>query len=211
MFSEGTGTVPPPRPRPWPPKIHLPWLASPGVLSNRLAKMFSAPKPVPLVSSYHVAHGTVRPAPAKSIAGASPSCPSSKFSEPGNVGDALERPPTVPAPRVVHAPAANDRENTWSLAGLASPWRKIDHGTATFPAVRAPPTTSAFVGSSPLTLSAGLIPDAMPSLTWLPGGSGWNALAVPAAASAATVAATATLRRLSLRHWIRIGAPYASF
>ena len=29
-------------------------------------------------------------------------------------GLALERPPTVPMPRVVHAPAANERENTWS-------------------------------------------------------------------------------------------------
>ena len=60
--------------------------------------------------SYHVAHGTVRPAPAKSIAGASPSCVWSKLSEPLNVGAALERPPTVPMPRVVHAPAANERE-----------------------------------------------------------------------------------------------------
>ena len=99
-------------PRPWPEKIHLPWLASPVVLSKRLAKMFSAPKPAPVVSSYQVAHGTVRPAPAKSIAGASPSWPWSKLSDPRNCGAALERPPTVPAPRVVHTPPANDRENT---------------------------------------------------------------------------------------------------
>ena len=66
--------MPPPLPRLWPPKIHLPWLASP-VLSKRLAKTLFGAKPVPLVFSYHVAHGTVRPAPAKSIAGASPSWP----------------------------------------------------------------------------------------------------------------------------------------
>src|SRR5215831_4692451 len=60
MFSEGTGTVPPPVPRLWPPKIHLPWLASP-VLSKRLANTLSAKKPSPDVSSYQVAQGTVRP------------------------------------------------------------------------------------------------------------------------------------------------------
>src|ERR1700722_16261280 len=72
MFSDGTFTLPPPLPRLCPEKIHLFWLAS-GLLSNRLANTFSVPKPAPVVSSYHVAHGTVRPAPAKSIAGASPS------------------------------------------------------------------------------------------------------------------------------------------
>ena len=82
------------------------------------------------MSSYHVAHGTVRPAPAKSIAGASPSWPWSKFSEPLNVGAALERPPTVPLPRVVQAPPANEREKIWSLAPRASVWRKTAHGTA---------------------------------------------------------------------------------
>src|SRR5207248_3499353 len=101
MFRDGTGTVPPPRPRSCPAKIHLPWLASP-LLSNRLAKMLLLPNPDPLVSSYQVAHGTVRPAPAKSIDGASPSLPWSKLSDPLNVGLALDRPPTVPFPRVVH-------------------------------------------------------------------------------------------------------------
>ena len=62
--------------------------------------------------SYHVAQGTVLPAPAKSIDGASPSCAWSKLSEPLNWGLALESPPTVPLPRVVHAPAANEREKT---------------------------------------------------------------------------------------------------
>src|SRR5262249_10633550 len=36
MFSDGTGGPDPPLPRPWPAKIHFPWLASP-VLSKRLA------------------------------------------------------------------------------------------------------------------------------------------------------------------------------
>ena len=116
MFSDGTRTLLPPVPRFWPAKIHLFWFTSP-VLSKRLAKMLLLLKPVPVVFSYHVAHGTVRPAPAKSIAGASASWPWLKFSDAGNCGLALQRPPTVPMPRVVHAPAAKDRENTWSLGG----------------------------------------------------------------------------------------------
>src|SRR6516225_10556971 len=119
--------------------------------------MLFAPKPLPSVFSYQVAHGTVRPAPAKSIEGASPSWPWSKFSDPANVGLALDLPPTVPLPRVSQAPFANDREKIWSCPD-ASCWRKIDHGTAGLPATNAPPTTSALVGSSPLTLCAGLIP-----------------------------------------------------
>ena len=82
-----------------------------------------------------------------------------------NFGLALDRPPTVPLPRVVHAPFANERENTWSADPLASCWRKIAHGTAGLPAVSAPPTTSALVGSSPLTLNALLIPAAGSSFT----------------------------------------------
>src|SRR5207249_2750940 len=101
MFSDGTPGPVPPLPRLCPANSHLPWLASP-VLSNRLAKTLSLLKPVPVVFSYQVAHGTVRPAPAKSIAGASPSWDWSKFSEPLNVGDALERPDTVPLPLVTH-------------------------------------------------------------------------------------------------------------
>ncbi len=107
MFSDGTMTLPPSVPRFWPAKIHLFW-----VTSKRLANTLLLPKPVPVVSSYQVAHGTVRPAPAKSISGASASSPWSKFSESANCGLALDRPPTVPLPRVVHAPEANERENT---------------------------------------------------------------------------------------------------
>src|SRR5438874_12017793 len=111
MLSDGTGTLlAPPLPRPWPANTHLFWVAS-----KRLAKMLLLAKPVPVVFSYHVAHGTVRPVPAKSIAGASPSWPWSKLSEPLNVGLELDRPPAVPLPRVVQAPAANERTNTWSF------------------------------------------------------------------------------------------------
>src|SRR5947209_19628737 len=117
MFSDGTLGPLPPLPRLWPPKIHLPWLASPE-LSKRLANTLSLANPVPAVFSYQVAHGTVRPAPAKSIAGASPSTPWSKFSEPPDAGLALERPPTVPFPRVVHVPPANDRAKTWSAPAV---------------------------------------------------------------------------------------------
>ncbi|MGA2929104.1 MAG: hypothetical protein ABSG43_24565 [Solirubrobacteraceae bacterium] len=78
-------------------------------MSNLLAKMLSAPKLAPVVFSYQLAHGTARPAPAKSIDGASPSRVWSKFSEPLKIGLALELPPTVPLPRVVHAPPANER------------------------------------------------------------------------------------------------------
>src|SRR5437588_1407533 len=125
--------------------------------------MVLLPNPDPVVSSYQVAHGTARPAPAKSIDGASPSWSWLKLRDPVNVGLALERPPTVPMPRVVHFPAANERENTWSAGGgvaFVSCWRKMAHGTAGAPAVSAPPTTSALVGSSPLTLMALLIPAA---------------------------------------------------
>src|SRR6185437_11557386 len=99
MFSEGTFGPLPPLPRLCPANTHSLLAAS-----NRLAKMLLVSKPVPEVFSYHVAHGTVRPAPAKSIAGASPSCAWSKFSEPEKSGLADDRPPTVPLPRVVHAP-----------------------------------------------------------------------------------------------------------
>src|SRR5882757_8261090 len=140
MLSDGTGTAPVPAPRLCPAKIHLPWFASP-VLSKRLAKTCSALNAG--VFSYHVAHGTVRPAPAKSMAGASPSCPWSKLSEPEKAGDALDPPETVPAPFVDQAPAANARTKIWSLPVVSC--RKIAQGTATPPAVSAPPTTSAFV------------------------------------------------------------------
>src|SRR5512142_1395410 len=102
MFSDGTAGPLPPLPRPWPANTHLPVVAS-----KRLANTLFEPKLTPVVVSYQVAHGTVRPAPAKSIDGASPSWPWSKFSDPANVGPALARPPTVPLPRVVQAPFAN--------------------------------------------------------------------------------------------------------
>src|SRR5450755_1574740 len=167
MFNDGTGTLlAPPLPRPCPAKIHLPWLTSP-VLSNLLAKMLSAPKLAPVVCSYQLAHGTIRPAPAKSIEGASPSWVWSKFSEPLNrwVGPPSELPPTVPLPRVVQVPAANERLKIWSLLPEGSVWRKIAHGTNGFVATSEPPTTSEFAGSSTLTGLFGSIPAAGSLLT----------------------------------------------
>src|SRR6185312_5481280 len=116
------------------------------------------------------AHGTVRSLPAKSIEGASPSVPWSKLSEPGNCGAALERPPTVPAPLVVHAPLAKDRAKIWSCGGVISSvsrWRKIAHGAA---------------GSS---------------LTCRPAGSGWNAQTDAVIALSATASAAARSIRLA--------------
>jgi hypothetical protein len=63
-------------------------------------------------SSYQVAHGTVRPAPAKSIEGASASRDWSKFRDLRKVGEPLDAPFTVPCPFVTHTPPANARENT---------------------------------------------------------------------------------------------------
>src|SRR6185437_16063970 len=79
-----------------------------------------------------------------------------------------------------------------SLAPAASCWRSTAHGTAGLPAISAPPTTSALVGSSPETLSALLIPAAASSFTCAPDGSPCSAAAaVPAVASATAVVATA--------------------
>src|ERR1700757_5391113 len=97
MFSDGTAALPRPAPRPWPANTHLFAAAS-----KRLAKI-SGPKNA-ADSSYHVAQGTVRSGPAKSIAGASAPLVWSKFSEPANLGSALGTPPTVRAPPVVRLP-----------------------------------------------------------------------------------------------------------
>ena len=127
------------------------------------------------MASYHVAHGTVRPAPAKSIAGASASCAWSKLSEPGKVGEALDFPPTVPMPFVDHAPPAKARTKAWSWPRRLLTEDRPRNAPAP-PAVSAPPTTSAFVGFSPLTLLVLSIPEPGSSLTWLPlTGSPWNA------------------------------------
>src|SRR5262249_24435854 len=51
-----------------------------------------------------------------------------------------------------------------------SVWRRTAHGTAGLAPEREPPTTSALVGSSPLTLSALSIPAGLSSLTCTSGG-----------------------------------------
>src|SRR5262249_27611339 len=65
-------------PRPWPEGSQT---FAPA--SKRLAKMFVG-QPDASFGSYHATHGTVRPAPAKSIDGASASSVGSMFSEAGN-------------------------------------------------------------------------------------------------------------------------------
>ena len=177
-------------PRAWPPKIHLPWFASP-VLSKRLAKTLLFSKSLPLVVSYQVAHGTVRSLPAKSIEGASPSVAWSKFSEPGNCGAALERPPTVPLPLVVHAPFAKERAKIWSCGGAfpsVSRWRKIAHGTAGLPAASEPPTTSALARAVDADADRRVDAGREVVVDLSARGSGWNANDTAAAHSRATTA-----------------------
>ena len=74
MFSDGTLLA---GARSWPSGTH----ALPAA-SKRLAKMFVA-APRCALGSYHETHGTVRPAPAKSIDGASASWAGSMFSDAG--------------------------------------------------------------------------------------------------------------------------------
>src|SRR5947209_16000941 len=128
--------------------------------------MLLLPKPMPVVFSYHVAHGTIRPMPAKSIEGASPAWVWSKLSDPEKgLTPSEERPPAVPAPRVVHTPPANERAKIWSVAEpVVSLWPNTAHGTSGFAVDNDPAARSAFVGSAPLTLSALLIPAAASSL-----------------------------------------------
>ena len=106
MLSEGGLAGPAAPGRPWPANTQTSFVAS-----KREAKISLWPKGL-VLSSYQVAHGTARPAPAKSIAGASPSRVWSKLSEAANFGLALERPPTVPWPLVTQAVPLNAREKT---------------------------------------------------------------------------------------------------
>ena len=123
MFSDGTATQPVPIPRLCPAKIHLPWFASP-VLSKRLAKTLYVPEAGAPGCSRTTSPTERCARPAKSIVGASPSA-LVKLSEPVNVGLRAGRAPTVPSPRVVHAPAANDRERICSWGPFVSCWRNL--------------------------------------------------------------------------------------
>src|SRR5438093_10019456 len=95
---------------------------------KRLAKMFVG-HPKAALGSYHATHGTVRPAPAKSIDGASASWVGSMLSDAGN-------------PCVTQAPFLNARKKI-CCSPPATFCSKGAHGTGVLPAVTAPPTTSA--------------------------------------------------------------------
>ncbi len=155
-----------------------------------LAKMLVG-HPKAETGSYHETHGTVRPAPAKSIDGASASS-SSMLSD---------------APCVTQAPFLNARTKICCSRSAAF-CSNVAHGTGTLPAVRAPPVTSEtpaswrgsieFVGSS-LTCA----PDA---------GSGRNAARaggvaakVPAAVSAASIRGNRRARVIALERRRNMG------
>ena len=87
-------------------------------LSKRLAKISLWPNGG-VLSSYQVAHGTVRPPPAKSIEGFSPSVVWSKLSEPRKIGEELEKPFSVPgALRRPHATLESAHEYLLFAPGL---------------------------------------------------------------------------------------------
>src|SRR5436309_3674981 len=93
---------------------------------KRLAKMFVG-GPNAAFGSYQATHGTVRPAPAKSIDGASASAVGSMLSDAGK-------------PWVTQAPFLKARTKICWLSRLFC--SKVAHGTWTLPAVTAPPATS---------------------------------------------------------------------
>src|SRR5439155_12043973 len=93
---------------------------------KRLAKMFVG-GPKAAFGSYQATHGTVRPAPAKSIDGASASAVGSMLSDAGK-------------PWVTQAPFLNARTKICWLSRLFC--SNVAHGTWTLPAVSVPPATS---------------------------------------------------------------------
>src|SRR5205814_7934600 len=93
---------------------------------TRLAKIFVG-SPKWRFGSYHATQGTVRPAPAKSIDGASASTVGSMLSDAGE-------------PCVTQAPFLKAR--TKICCELPSRCSKVAHGTWTLPATTVPPATS---------------------------------------------------------------------
>src|SRR6058998_2647626 len=93
---------------------------------KRLAKMLVG-HPRAATGSYQATHGTVRPAPAKSIDGASASAVGSMLSDAGK-------------PWVTQAPFLNARTKICWLSRLFC--SNVAHGTWTLPAVSVPPATS---------------------------------------------------------------------
>src|SRR5580765_3815982 len=98
--------------------------------------------------SYQATQGTVRPAPAKSIDGASASTPGAMLSDAGD-------------PCVTHAPFLKARTKIcWESPSFCS---NVAHGTAGFPATTVPPAASTRPASWP-----GSIWFAGSSFTWAP-------------------------------------------
>src|SRR6266481_430510 len=167
MLSEGRWSGP----RPWPEGSQR--LAA---ALKRLAKMFVG-QPAAALGSYHATHGTVRPAPAKSIDGASASSVWSMLSDAGN-------------PCVTQAPFLNARTKI-CCSPSATFCSNVAHGTSSLPAVTAPPATSATPASW-----FGSIALAGSSLTCAPvAGSGRNAARAGGVATNALAAASAATIR----------------
>ena len=112
-----TGRAPaPPLPRPWPAKIHLPWCVA-----------VVEPAGEDVVGAEAGAGRVLVPGrPRNGPPGAGEVDRRGlavlalvEVQRAVNVGAALELPPTVPLPRVVHAPLANERVKIWSLCAAA--------------------------------------------------------------------------------------------
>src|SRR4051812_36276992 len=112
MFSEGT-----PEPRSWPSGCHV--LAA---AAKRLAKICFAP-PSAWLGSYQASHGTVRPAPAKSIDGASALTLRSMFRD---------------GPWVTHLPPLNARTKICCASPGPVSCSNVAQGTRAPPAAREP-------------------------------------------------------------------------
>src|SRR5213594_3747916 len=139
MLSDG---IPAPSDRSWPDGSHR---FAPAL--KRLAKMFVG-SPKWKLGSYHATQGTVRPARAKSIDGASASTLGSMLSDAGE-------------PWVTHAPFLKARTKIcWESPSFCS---NVAQGIWTLPATTVPPATSTRPASCFVSIEL-----AASSLTWAP-------------------------------------------
>ena len=147
--------------------------------SKRLAKMFVRLPARWLLGSYQATHGTLRPAPAKSMAGSSACFVGSMLSDAGE-------------PCVTQAPFLNARTKICCASPVFC--SNVAHGTRSPPAARLPPTTSEMPASW-----CGSMPFAGSLLTCPPAaGSDWNAAkALDASTSAVKAAPSAASGRLN--------------
>ncbi len=171
MFSDGTWD---PAVRSWPEGSQT----LPAAL-KRLAKMLVSPPGRLSLGSYQLTQGVVRPAPAKSIDGASASFVGSRLSEAGK-------------PWVTHWPPLKARTKIcWASAPVRC--SNAAQGTWTLPATTVPPAVS----TTP-ALWLGSIELAGSSLTWAPlPGSGANAANAELARASEAIATAAAERRRS--------------